>query len=129
MRISSLGLLEGNSRLSQDDPQRLKLPLPLGNVAAAHPRRALIAGGHRMNICTVKGAFEVLVALFALGAAGWWFAASWIARGSFLETVIAEFDHIQRLQARYNAIAASCAGVAALLQLGIAYMPVCRAFG
>jgi hypothetical protein len=49
-----------------------------------------------MNICTVKGAFEVLVALSALGAAGWWFAASWIARGSFLETVIAEFDHIQR---------------------------------
>jgi hypothetical protein len=82
-----------------------------------------------MSICTVKPWFEVLVAVLALGAAGWWFAASWIARGSFLQTVIAEFDRIQRLQARFNAIAAACAGLSALLQLAIANMPVCRAFG
>ena len=76
----------------------------------------------------MKSWFEVLVAVFALAAALFWFRASWIARGSFLQTVIEKFDQIQRLQARYNAIAAACAAVAALLQLAVAYMPVCRAF-
>ena len=82
-----------------------------------------------VTICTLKGVFEVLVPVLSLGAAGWWFAASWIVRGSFLETVIVDFDRKQRLQARYNAIAASCAGLAAILQIAVTYMPVCRAFG
>ncbi len=81
-----------------------------------------------MTICTLKSVFEVLVGLFALGAAGWWFAAAWIGRGSFPKTMIADFDHKQRLQARYNAIAAACAGFAALLLIAVVYMPVCRAF-
>jgi hypothetical protein len=36
-----------------------------------------------MSICTARSWFEVLVAVFALGAAGWWFAASWIARARY----------------------------------------------
>jgi len=58
-----------------------------------------------MDICTVKPWFEVLVAVFALISAVFWFAAP-----------------------RYNAIAASCAGLAALLQIAVLFMPVCRAF-
>jgi hypothetical protein len=30
-----------------------------------------------MNICVIKDC-DVAVALFALSAAGWWFAASWM---------------------------------------------------
>jgi hypothetical protein len=82
-----------------------------------------------MTICHLKFLLEVLSAILALSAAVWWFAASWIARGSFLRTVIAEFDRVQQFQARYNAIAAACAGVAAILQIIVtAFMPVCRAF-
>jgi hypothetical protein len=65
----------------------------------------LAAGDHTMDICTVKPWFEILVAVFALISAGFWFAAP-----------------------RYNAIAASCAGLAALLQIAVLFMPVCRAF-
>jgi hypothetical protein len=31
-----------------------------------------------MNICVIKDWSDVAVALFALSAAGWWFAASWM---------------------------------------------------
>jgi len=82
-----------------------------------------------MIICTVKSWVEWAIPVLALGAAVFWFRASWIARGSFLETPIKESDRIFSLQARYNAIAAACACVAALLQLALTYMPVCRAFG
>jgi hypothetical protein len=33
-----------------------------------------------MNMCTLKSVLEVLTALSAIGAAGWWFAAAWISR-------------------------------------------------
>ena len=82
-----------------------------------------------MTICDVKSACEVLSAAFALGAAGWWFYASWISRGSFLATPLGDLDRILKLQARYNAIAAACAGVAAIFQIVVTRMPVCRAFG
>jgi hypothetical protein len=58
-----------------------------------------------MSICAVKSWFEVLVVVFALMSAGFWFAAP-----------------------RYNALAASCAGLAAILQFAVLSMPVCRAF-
>ena len=47
----------------------------------------------------------LLVVVFALMSAGFWFAAP-----------------------RYNALAASCAGPAAILQFAVLSMPVCRAF-
>jgi hypothetical protein len=72
---------------------------------------------------------EFLSAFFALGAAAFWFYASWISLGSFLSTPLGDFDRIQKLQARYIAIAAACAGLAALLQIAVTRMPVCRAFG
>jgi hypothetical protein len=81
-----------------------------------------------MDTCVVKSVFEFFGAAFALGAAGSWFGASWIARGSMLNTAIQAYDRILMLQARYNAIAALCAGVAAVLQLIVLWMPVCRAF-
>src|SRR6516162_4059427 len=52
------------------------------------------ARDHTMDICTVKPWFEVLVAVFALISAVFWFAAP-----------------------RYIAIAASCAGLAASYRL------------
>jgi hypothetical protein len=77
-------------------------------------------------ICLVKTIFEVLTALFAIGAAGWWFGAAWVSRG---DVTYANQNDIQRKQAIYNGIAATCAGLAALLQLiTTAFMPVCRAF-
>ena len=86
-------------------------------------------GGSTMTICDVKSTCEILSALFALGAAIFWFYASWISRGSFLATPMMELDRVLKLQARYNAIAAVCAALAALLQIVVTRMPVCRAFG
>jgi hypothetical protein len=40
-----------------------------------------------MDICALKSLSEVLVAV----AAGWWFAAAWVSRGSMLETPILAF--------------------------------------
>ena len=58
------------------------------------------------------------------------FYASWIGMKPFLQTAIADFDKITRRQALCNAIAAFCAGVAAVLQIATTgFMPVCRAFG
>jgi hypothetical protein len=78
-------------------------------------------------ICTFKTVMEILTAAFALGAAGWWFAAAWVSRSP---PTWENLNRVARLQAIYNGIAASCAGLAAILQLIItAFMPVCRAFG
>jgi len=66
-----------------------------------------------MTICDLKSACEILSAVFAFGAAGFWFYASWISRGSFLNTPLAHLDRLLTLQARYNALAATCAGLAA----------------
>jgi hypothetical protein len=85
--------------------------------------------GSYMTICDVKTGCEILSAVLAFLAAGFWFYSSWIARGSFLQTVIAEYDRVVTAQARYNAIAALCAGLAAILQIiVVGFMPVCRAF-
>jgi hypothetical protein len=78
-------------------------------------------------ICTLKTLMEILTAALALGAAGWWFAAAWVSR---LPPTWADLNRIAKFQAIYNGIAASCAGLAAILQLIITgFMPVCRAFG
>jgi len=79
--------------------------------------------------CLIKSICEWIGAGFAFGAAGFWFYASWIARKSMLQSIMAEYDRTLVLQARYNAIAALCAGLAALLQIAILNLPVCRAFG
>ena len=82
-----------------------------------------------MTICAIKTGCEILSAVLAFIAACAWFYASWIARGSFLNTPIAKFNQIQRDQARYNAIAAFCAGLAALLLIWTnGFAPLCRAF-
>lgn len=77
-------------------------------------------------ICNLKTIFEVLAALLAIGAAGWWFAAAWVSR---LPPTWDGLNTVARKQAIYNGIAATCAGLAAILQLiSTAFMPVCRAF-
>jgi hypothetical protein len=64
-----------------------------------------------------------------LAAAAFWFYASWISRGTFTKTIIDELDRIFQRQAQCNAIAALCAGLAAMLQIIVVwFMPVCRAF-
>ena len=80
-------------------------------------------------MCGLKSACEFASGLSAFAAAGFWFWASWISRGSFLNTPFADLERNFTLQARYNAIAAFCAGMAALLQLAVWNMPVCRSFG
>jgi hypothetical protein len=82
-----------------------------------------------VTICDIKSICEALSGLGALSAAGFWFYASWISRRSFLNTPIIELDRMLGLQARYNAVAALSAGIAALLQLAVWETPVCRAFG
>jgi hypothetical protein len=83
-----------------------------------------------MGICDVKTVSEILSAVFGFLAAGFWFYASWVSRGSFLNTPMLQFDISLRDQARFNAIAAFCAGISALLQIAVtSFMPVCRAFG
>jgi hypothetical protein len=81
-----------------------------------------------LSVCDLKTALEWVSTLAAFGAAGFWFYASWIGRGSFLNTPMAHLDRSMTLQARYNAAAAFCAGVSALLHLATLQMPVCRAF-
>jgi hypothetical protein len=77
-------------------------------------------------VCGLKSTFEILTAVLAISAAGWWFAAAWVSR---LPPTWASLNTVARKQAIYNGIAASCAGLAALLQLiTTAIMPVCRAF-
>jgi hypothetical protein len=77
-------------------------------------------------VCELKTALEVLTALLAIAAAGWWFAAAWVSRSP---PTWDSLDRVARLQAIFNGIAALCAGVAAILQLiTTAFMPVCRAF-
>ena len=79
-----------------------------------------------MLVCELKTALEILTAIFAIGAAGWWFAAAWVSR---LPPTWDSLNTVARKQAIYNGIAASCAGLAATLQLiTTAFMPVCRAF-
>jgi hypothetical protein len=73
--------------------------------------------------CDAKLACEIASAILAFVAAVFWFYASWIARGTFTQT-----DEIFSGQARNNAIAAFCAGLAAILQIVTWFMPVCRAF-
>jgi hypothetical protein len=80
-----------------------------------------------MTECGLKTGFEILIALLAISAAGWWFAAAWVSR---LPPTWDSLNRVARQQAICNGIAASCAGLAAILQLiTTAFMPVCRAFG
>jgi hypothetical protein len=83
-----------------------------------------------MDICAVKKLLEVLTTLFAAGAAGWWFAAAWAGWFPYGSTLSGEIERYMKWQAMFNGIAATCAGIAALMQLAVtAYFPVCRAFG
>jgi bifunctional non-homologous end joining protein LigD len=86
-------------------------------------------GEHMAVVCPLKTVAEIASAIFGLAAAGFWFYASWIGRGSLTATPIALLDKMFTLQARNNAIAAFCAAVASILLVVIWFMPVCRAFG
>jgi hypothetical protein len=76
-----------------------------------------------MIICGAKFSLEIISAVSAFAAAIFWFYASWIG----LNTSITDKTTVK--QARLNAKAALCAGIAALSQLVVNFMPVCRAFG
>jgi hypothetical protein len=79
-----------------------------------------------MNICTLKSVLEILTGIFALAAAGWWFAAAWVSR---LPPTWDSLNSVARKQTICNGIAATCAGLAAIFQLvATSFMPVCRAF-
>ena len=67
-----------------------------------------------MPVCELKTVLEILTAMLAIGAAGWWFAAAWVSR---LPPTWDSLNTVARKQAIYNGIAASCAGLAATLQL------------
>jgi hypothetical protein len=83
-----------------------------------------------MEICDVKHLLEVSTAVLAFIAAVSWFLAAWAGWFSYVHTPIGLIERYVRWQALFNAIAAMCAGAAALMQLTVsAYMPVCRAFG
>jgi hypothetical protein len=84
---------------------------------------------HMVQICALRSLAEWAEAPFGILAAAFWFYASWQGRGSFLETPMDQLDRSFRSQARYNAIAAFFAGLAALLQIFVSYAPVCRDFG
>lgn len=79
-------------------------------------------------ICQIKTGCEIASAVLGLAAAGFWFYASWLGRGTSTKTPVAHLDRMFTLQARNNAIAALCAAVAAILLIIIWFMPVCRAF-
>jgi hypothetical protein len=82
-----------------------------------------------MDICDVKKMLEILTAVLALGAAGLWFAAARAGWFPFLGTPMDLVERYLKWQAAFNAFAAMCAGLAAVMQLVVsAYMPVCRAF-
>jgi hypothetical protein len=82
-----------------------------------------------VEICDVKKLLEVLTAILAVGAACSWAVVAWYGWFDFLQTVMAKVERYLKFQAIFNAIAAACAGAAAIMQLvTTAYMPVCRAF-
>lgn len=69
-----------------------------------------------MDICTVKNLLEVLTALFAAGAACWWFAAAWAGWFPYVSKPWGEIERYMKWQAMFNGIAATCAGIAAIMQ-------------
>jgi hypothetical protein len=74
------------------------------------------------GICTLKSVLEVLTALFSIGAAGLWFASAWTGKDALFTPIgraslVRLIDRIQTRQARFNALAASCAGIAVARKL------------
>lgn len=79
-----------------------------------------------MDVCTLKSGLEVTSAVFAIGAALWWFMAAWVG---FSKLSLDNIEQLQWKQALFNAVAASCAGGAAICQfITSTLLPVCRAF-
>ncbi len=81
-----------------------------------------------MSVCGVKSGLEWLMPIFLIVSAVFWFASAWIGRNSFLHTPIGKLERAFTWQARLNAVAALTAGLTAVVQLIIWYMPVCRSF-
>jgi hypothetical protein len=81
------------------------------------------------QICHLKDVVTALSAIFALLAAGWWAGATYWGWFDFLHTPMATVEHYLKWQARCNAVAATCAAIAALMQLSLSWLlPICRAF-
>ena len=91
------------------------------------------------GICTVAFSTEIVSGVCAVAAAGCWFGASLvrapiaiprdeqgrIAVGGAIVPAVERLMAAVGLQSKLNAIAAAFAGVAALLQVGHAFMPTC----
>jgi hypothetical protein len=97
---------------------------PLQNIAhAGQGANPGASGGTAMDWkCHLKEGLEFLMPLFAVAAAIFWFASAGIG--------FRLFERYLKWQASsFNAVAALCAGIAALIQLAITYfLPLCRAF-
>ena len=81
------------------------------------------------DICTLKSWADLGEGIFGLTAAFFWFwsvAAYWYF---FSTPQVGDVNRNNRLSSRYNAAAAFCAGITALLQVFVHYAPVCRSFG
>src|ERR1700730_7349394 len=97
---------------------------PRFNFRACLPRSE--SDRRPLMICALKTLVEILIPILAIAAAGWWFGAAWVSR---LPPTWESVDRVTRRQAICNGVAATCAGLAALLQLLLTQFPLCRAFG
>jgi hypothetical protein len=80
------------------------------------------------QICHLKDVVTILSAIFALLAAISWAVVAYWGWFEFGNTPMANLDIYLKWQARWNAVAAVCAAVAASLQLSLHWFPLCRAF-
>ena len=80
------------------------------------------------QICHLKDIVTYSSSGFALAAAIAWLVVAYWGWFDFRNTPLDKLDRYMKWQARCNAIAAVCAAIAALMQLSLAWFPVCRAF-
>jgi nitric oxide reductase large subunit len=81
-----------------------------------------------LGVCDLRTTLIFLEAPSGLLAAGFWFYASWISWGLFRAPKVGDFNKNTRQNYIYNAIAALLAGIAAMLQRVVFYMPSCKDF-
>ena len=82
------------------------------------------------QVCQLKDVVTYSSAIFALLAAVSWGVVAYWGWFSFRNTALDQLDIYMKWQARWNAFAAACAAIAALMQLSLSWaFPACRAFG